>query len=229
MEDFNLITKYRKIIIGIGIIAILIGIGKFMHYKITSRNTLGKIIVIDPGHGDNDPGTTSINGDFEKDINLEIAKRLNRDLRKMGYRTLMTREKDIFIEPAARAEFANDKDALLFISIHCNAIENNEGVHGLQVLHYPEIEESMILSKMVMESMLIESQAEDRGIVPRDKLIVLNQTRMPSIIVECGFLTNENEARLLMDEEYQKKISLGMALGIEEYIESIKTKEIKAR
>lgn len=229
MEDFNLIIKYKKIIIGIGIMAIIIGIGKFMHYKITSRNTLGKIIVIDAGHGDNDPGTTSINGDFEKDINLEIAKRLNRDLRKMGYRTLMTREKDIFIEPAARAEFANDKDALLFISIHCNAIENNEGVKGLQVLHYPEIEESIILSKLVMESMLVESGAEDRGIVPRDKLIVLNQTRMPSIIVECGFLTNGDEARLLMDEEYQKKVSLGMALGIEEYIESIKTKEIKAR
>ena len=95
------------------------------------------IIVIDPGHGGYDPGTIGINGSYEKDINLDISKKLYERLKSMDYKVLLTRNVDEYVDNRDRARFANKKRARLVISIHCNSLEDNSNTNGAQVLYFP--------------------------------------------------------------------------------------------
>ncbi len=178
------------------------------------------IIVIDPGHGGYDPGTIGINGSYEKDINLDISKKLYERLKSMDYKVLLTRNVDEYVDNRDRARFANRKRARVFISIHCNSIEDNSNTNGAQVLYFPNRESNAneTLAQMILDQILISTGANNKGIVEREDLIVLNQTKMPAIIVECGFLSNGNEANLLTEDEYQNKIVDGIVEGLRCYI-----------
>ncbi|QQY78891.1 N-acetylmuramoyl-L-alanine amidase CwlD [Keratinibaculum paraultunense] len=178
------------------------------------------IIVIDPGHGGYDPGTIGINGSYEKDINLDISKKLYERLKSMDYKVLLTRNVDEYVDNRDRARFANRKRARVFISIHCNSIEDNSNTNGAQVLYFPNRESNAneTLAQMILDQLLISTGANNKGIVEREDLIVLNQTKMPAIIVECGFLSNGNEANLLTEDEYQNKIVDGIVEGLRCYI-----------
>lgn len=182
------------------------------------------IIVIDPGHGGHDPGTIGINNSYEKDINLDISKKLYERLKSMDYKVLLTRETDESVDNRDRARLANRKRARIFISIHCNSLEDNNNTNGVQVLYFPNRKSNVndqdneTLAQMILEQVLIRTGAENKGIVERKDLIVLNQTKMPAIIVECGFLSNGNEANLLTDDEYQNKIVDGIVEGLDNYI-----------
>ncbi len=182
------------------------------------------IIVIDPGHGGYDPGTIGINNNYEKDINLDISKKLYERLKSMDYKVLLTRKIDEAIDNKDRARLANRKKARIFISIHCNALEDNNNTNGVQVLYYPNRKSNVndpdneTLAQMILEQTLVSTGTDNKGIVEREDLIVLNQTRMPAIIVECGFLSNENEENLLTNDEYQNKIVDGIVEGLRNYI-----------
>lgn len=181
-------------------------------------------IVIDPGHGGYDPGTIGINNSYEKDINLDISKKLYERLKSMDYKVILTRKIDESVDNRDRARLANRKRAKIFISIHCNAIENNSNTNGVQVLYFPNRKSNVsnqdneTLAQIILEQILVSTRANSKGIVERENLIVLNQTKMPAIIVECGFLSNENEANLLTDDEYQNKIVDGIVEGLRNYI-----------
>lgn len=185
-----------------------------------SRDLRDVKILIDAGHGGSDPGTVGIYGSYEKDLNLEIATKLERALADRGYRVVMTREKDSSLTSMARARMANDQVVDLVISIHCNAAENKEEIEGLQVLYYPS-EESRRVAGLLLENILKVAGMEDLGIVERRDLIVLNQSRMPAIIVETGFLSNRRESEKLNRGSYQRKIVKGIVKGVDEYFYSL--------
>ncbi len=183
-----------------------------------------EVIVIDPGHGGKDPGAIGINNSYEKDIVLDISKKLYERLKSMGYKVVLTRSTDEYVDNELRADMANKKKAKVFISIHCNALENNNTTNGAQVLYYSKeriysnSQDDEAFAQLVLDEILVNTGAANRGIVEREDLIVLNQTNMPAIIVECGFLTNANEADLLLNKEYQYKIVDALSNALEVYL-----------
>lgn len=188
-----------------------------------SFKSLEKVIVIDPGHGGEDPGTTGFSGNYEKDINLEISKRLEKKLESNGYKVILTRDSDEYIDNLLRAEIANKKRARVFVSIHGNAMEDNSSADGIQVLYYPNRESTIgdlnnnELAQVMMNSLVSGTGARDKGIIEREDLIILNQTKMPAILIEYGFLSNEKEEQLLLTDEYQNKVVDSIIDGLEEY------------
>ena len=185
--------------------------------------SLEKVIVIDPGHGGSDPGAIGFSGNYEKDINLEISKKLYEKLKEKGYKVILTRDQDEYVENLSRAELANRRRARVFISIHGNSLENNSSVDGIQVLYYPDRKSTIgdldnnELAQIVMNSMINGTGAKDKGIIEREDLIVLNQTKMPAILIEYGFISNEDEEQRLLTEEYQNKMVDSIVHGIESY------------
>ncbi len=185
--------------------------------------SLEKVIVIDAGHGGKDPGTIGISGNYEKDINLEISKKLAEKLKLKGYKIILTRDSDEYVDNPSRAELANKKRARVFVSIHGNAMEDNSSVNGMQVLYYPNRESTIgdlnnnELARILKDSLINGTGAIDKGIIEREDLIVLNQTKMPAILIECGFLSNEKEEKLLLTDDYQNKVVDSIVNGLEEY------------
>lgn len=171
-------------------------------------------ICIDPGHGGNDSGATS-NGINEKDINLAISKKLA-ELLVGDYEISMTRDEDYNIPLMDRAIIANSFGSHIFVSIHNNA-SKNEGVQGTEVLHYPGSKDGIKLADYILTQMLKMFQRPSRGIKPRDDLSVLQQTEMPAVLIECGFITNSTERKLLQEDCCQLVIAISIKKGIDNY------------
>lgn len=220
MKNHKIRTIFFTIILVFIILKILQG-RSFLMGRIFGK---GNIIVVDPGHGGEDSGTVGINNSFEKNINLDISKKLYKKLRSKGYKVVLTRDIDEYVDNNQRANLANKKKARVFISIHCNSLKNNNNTNGVQVLYYPNRQNkgddpgNELLAQIILDKILESTGANNKGIVGRKDLIVLNQTNMPAIIVECGFLSNKNEANLLGTDEYQNKIVDGIIYGLENYL-----------
>lgn len=211
------------------------------------------IIIIDPGHGGNDPGAIGPAGLYEKDVVLDVGLKLREQLKKnKDLKILMTREKDIFIPLKDRAEFANKNKADLFISIHCNAARNR-GVQGTRSYIYSRTASSreaaeaakfensrggsfdMLLSdlkKGAFEYLSIESAGYiQSSLVKKLKLkwlpterapfYVLAKTAMPSVLVECAFISNKEEEKKLADEQFRSSVALGIYTGVLDYLERV--------
>jgi len=179
-------------------------------------NSNNHVIVVDAGHGGKDPGASSADGLKEKDVNLDIALKLNNLLQNAGYETHMTRTNDSYPENMDRAAMANNLNADIFVSIHSNAFTNNTAVNGTEVLYYPK-EQSKELAQCIHDSIMREIGPTDRGIIPRPNLIVLKHTKMPAVIVETAFLTNPNDANKLRNNEFKNKMAKAIFDGIENY------------
>lgn len=184
-----------------------------------------RIIVIDPGHGGKDPGAISKNGTKEKDVNLQVSIKTRDLLRDIGYDVRMTREDDTFIGIYDRAHFANNNNADLFISFHANAYPNNNAIKGVEVLYCPALkgdkneEDQYPFAKSILDYYLKGTGAADRGIRQRADLPVVRMTKMPAVLLEIGYLTNEEEEKLITNENYQNKIADSVVKGIENYFE----------
>nr|WP_300003531.1 N-acetylmuramoyl-L-alanine amidase [Tissierella sp.] len=193
---------------------------------ISSENpiALGKTIVIDAGHGGHDGGTIGVNGSYEKDINLEISQKIIKKLQAKGYEVISTRDNDEYIDNIERARLANRSSSDVFLSIHCNALENNDYISGAQVLYYPDKNKgnqdlnNKNMAETMMNSIVSATGVIDKGIIEREDLIVLNQTNMPAMVVECGFLSNPNEEKLLLNSRYQNKLVDSIIQGLEDYL-----------
>lgn len=215
--------KIRRVFLVILLCLVILIIMKGNPFIDINFKSLEKVIVIDAGHGGKDPGTIGFSGNYEKDINLEISKKLKEKLKSSGYKVILTRDVDEYVDNLLRAKLSNKKRARVFISIHGNAMENNNSTNGIQVLYYPSKGSTIgdlnntELAQIMMNSLINGTGANDKGIVEREDLIVLNQTKMPAIIIECGFLSNENEEKLLLTEDYQNKIVDSIIDGLEEY------------
>ncbi|MBC8586767.1 N-acetylmuramoyl-L-alanine amidase family protein [Paratissierella segnis] len=185
---------------------------------------INKTIVIDAGHGDTDPGAMSVSGTKEKDINLQIAKKLESQLNALGYNVLMTRTGDQKPSVYDRANFANAANADLFVSIHSNS-HTNRDIKGLQVLYCPLFDSKVKtvdqypFAESIFKAVLESTGAVDKGIIKRKDLPVVRETKMPAVLVEVGFLSNAEEEKLITSDSYQNKIVEGIIKGIQNYIE----------
>jgi len=178
------------------------------------------IISIDAGHGGYDPGATN-NPYKEKDINLQVALKLNNALKKLGYDIIMTRDSDVFVELNDRANIANNNNSNIFISLHCNSFTDSSA-HGLEVYYCPpekspvKEEDSKPLAQMVYDELIKSTGAKARG-VKEATFVVIKNTKMPAILIEMGFISNNEEANKLITDSYQNKIVEGIINGVQKY------------
>ena len=177
-------------------------------------------IVIDAGHGGDDPGKIGINGEKEKKLNLAIAKKLQKILEKKGYRIVLTRDsnKGLYHRTARnkkvedmkkRCEIINKEKPVFTISIHQNSYPE----------YYGESQEGKELAEVLQKSLVAELDKENhRTAKANESYYLLKKTKTPTVIVECGFLSNRQEAELLSDAEYQQKVAVAISKGIENYL-----------
>lgn len=174
-------------------------------------------IAVDPGHGGKDPGA-NYNDVLEKEINLDIASKLKELLEEADHEVFMTRENDVFVELYERASIANENNCDIFISIHSNAAAS-PSAQGVETLHYPGSEEGKKLAKLVQDELIKHLQRDDRGIKSRDDLVVLKKTKMPAVLIECGFVSNSVERHLLQSVGFQHLIAESIVEGVQKYFE----------
>ena len=141
-------------------------------------------------------------------------------LEESDYKVGMTRDSDDYIELRNRSKIANERNAKVFVSIHCNSSEEDEG-KGIET-YYTEQKglEDKILAEMIQESLIKQTDANNRGIKVANYTVIVRST-MPSVLVEVGFLTDAEENELLQNEEYQRKLAKGISEGIKKYLQSL--------
>ena len=172
-----------------------------------------KVVVIDPGHGGSDCGAIR-NGINEKDITLDISKRVTALLEKKGYVVYMTRETDETVSLQDRVEISENISPEIFVSIHVNS-SNSEAPNGMETHYYKD--NSLMLAKTVHASMLNHINANNRGLF-KSKFYVINHTTAPAILVEIGFLSNPTERAQLVSESRKQATAKAIAEGINAYL-----------
>lgn len=186
------------------------------------------VIVLDAGHGGFDPGKVGVNGSLEKDINLSIVKKLQKLLEEEGFTVYLTREKDALLGPAnstskkkddmiARIEMITNLNPFFTISIHQNSFTDASS-SGPQVFYYKDSEESATMAQVIQDVLNTQlSPAKKRAPQANANYYLLTRTPSPTVIVECGFLSNPSEADLLISEDYQDRVANAIFLGILSY------------
>jgi N-acetylmuramoyl-L-alanine amidase len=182
------------------------------------------MIIVDPGHGGSDFGTHSLGVPkyHEKNLNLSTAQMLKNYLQSFGYNVIMTRTDDTFISLEDRATLANKQNAKLFVSVHYNSAPSREA-EGVEVFFYrtdtdkSRIAKSKALAQAVLEKVIKNTKAHSRG-VKHGNYAVIRETKIPAILIEGGFLTNEDEMDKIKTVPYMKSVALGIAQGIKEYL-----------
>ncbi len=199
------------------------------------KKEAGQVIVIDPGHGGMDGGAESSTGICEKDINLAIAVRIKELAEKDGYKVIMTRDDDRLLgdtesgsirsrktaDLIERKRIIDESGADIAVSIHLNSFKEDRSVHGAQVF-YPKgsedekvIADSKVLAESVYEKMSKGvNDGTNRPVLAKGDVRILKNVSVPTIIVECGFLSNNKEAELLESTEYQEKLARFIYEGI---------------
>lgn len=182
-----------------------------------------KIILIDAGHGGWDPGKVASNNIFEKDINLAIAKKLQEYLEQSGAFVFMTRVEDEALSDKKmkdmlnRKEISNSTSADMMVSIHQNSF-SQEKVKGAQVFYYKESESGKKLAEFIQTEIKKNIDENNNRVAKTNSdYYILRKIKIPSVIVECGFLSNNNELEKLTSDEYQNKIAWAIYLGILDY------------
>lgn len=177
-----------------------------------------RVIVIDPGHGGMDGGCVA-DDIVEKDINRKIAYRVMQKLRIRGYKVVLARKGDEFIDKEERVKAANEKDARLYVSIHQNHCET-DSVAGIETWYDGDDEtgDSMRLARLVQQETIKATGAVNRELVSDPELCVTSKSNMPSCLIETGFLSNRKERNKLATAEYRDQIAEGIALGIDLYL-----------
>ncbi len=188
-----------------------------------------QVIVLDAGHGGWDPGKVGVSGTLEKDINLQIVYRLAEELEKRGYPVVLTRtgEKGLYSDGATnkkREDMANRVKCIeeaapaITVSIHQNSYPD-AGVHGAQVFYYEGSAEGKMLAASIQKAIREQvPQSGERKEKANKDYYLLTHTTCPIVIVECGFLSNSAEEKLLTTESYQESVVQGICNGIESYL-----------
>ncbi len=184
-----------------------------------TRSKTKPLIIIDPGHGGQDPGTIGIGGVREKDIVLPISLDVAQELRKQGVEVRMTRDRDYFVSLQGRTDMANKIDGDLFVSIHANAINlSRPDVNGLETYYYKN---GRRLAEVIHWNILNSVQIGNRN-VRRARFYVLRHSEMPAVLVEVGFLTGAQDSARLKNPNHRRQIAKAIARGIIQYIKENK-------
>jgi len=212
-----------------------------VNYRMASKSISGLpdnesdlVIIIDPGHGGIDGGAVGINGAYEKDINLAVAFKLDEVLKTMGYTTIMTRTDDISLASSDaktvraqktsdlhnRMEIMESYENVIFVSIHQNSYVGGKAA-GTQVFYSPLFDESKILAESIQTAVREGLQPDNSRVIKEagSSIYLLYKAARPAVMVECGFLSDEEENLKLCDAEYQNQLAYNIALGIKNYLD----------
>lgn len=206
-----------------------------------AKSTMGKsavqkseyCVVIDAGHGGDDPGKVGVGNVLEKDINLEIALILKEFLEAEGIEVVLTREDGNGLYDAdasnkkvqdmkRRIELIERAEPDLAVSIHQNSYPE-EYVHGAQVFYYTGSRPGEELAGLIQAQLIEKADPENKRVIKaNDSYYLLKKTNVPIVIVECGFLSNYAETEKLNDSEYQDRVAWAVHMGILQYLNSQK-------
>ena len=203
--------------------------------QIMAQQTFRTKIILDPGHGGIDGGAIGVDGLVEKDINLEIALTLRSMLEASGFEVLMTRETDISIhDPSAktikqqktsdlknRLKMTQENPDAIFVSIHQNQFPQGK-YKGAQVFYGRKNEQSKVLAELVQATMIEQLDHTNKRKCKEGgkELYLLYESEVPTVLVECGFVSNPEEAALLATEEYRKKVAFYIYSSLMKYTET---------
>lgn len=188
-----------------------------------------QVIIVDPGHGGRDPGKVGVNNALEKDINLSISFKLKTYLEEAGYEVILTRTDDNGLysledtnrkraDMRKRVELINETGPAITISVHQNSFSQASS-KGAQVFYHGESKEGRKLAEMVQEQLKqVLNNGNKRIAKSNNSYYMLKNTTCPTVIVECGFLSNPEEAELLLQEDYQNKIAYAITEGVKSYL-----------
>ena len=154
-----------------------------------------KTIVIDAGHGGDDPGAVNA-GRLEKDDNLRLAQAVQQKLLAQGQRVVMTRDSDVFVALLTRSEIANDSGADIFVSLHRNAVENNPSANGVENWVYTNAAPAAKEYAQTVLSRIVDVGVQSNRGVKAGNFSVLRNTGMPAMLLEMGFITNDRDNEL---------------------------------
>ena len=188
-------------------------------------------VIIDAGHGGFDPGAIGVDGVLEKELNLTIAKYVSEYLANKGVRVSMTRQNDdqLRIEGSklssktqdlkARIDLANSHSNGILVSIHMNMF-SDPSIQGLQVWYSSNGRLSEILAEKIQSNVARTIQPNNKRQIKKDSnsIYILRKSQIPAVLVECGFISNPDEADLLKDKKYQQELSKSIADGILLYL-----------
>lgn len=225
------IIRKRQIVFTILILVLICAILAVKEYiPVIATSVTNRTIIIDAGHGGGDPGALGGSGSLEKDINLNIALKLQQFVEQNGGITIMTRTEDEMLsgnkkeDMKIRKKLREENSGDIFISIHLNSFPQ-ESCKGSQTF-YANNEESKELAEKIQRNMVKYLDENNTRIAKKlTDVYLLKNVNIPSVIVECGFLSNSEEEKLLMDETYQSKIAFSIYSGVMEYFNNEKVEE----
>lgn len=188
------------------------------------------IIVIDPGHGGDDLG--AYHGTFyEKDVNLDISKKLGKKLEEAGIKVVYTREDDVFVDLDPRVDIANNLGATLFISVHNNAMPDNSQYRGTETLYCPPAVDTgskmdgKKLAEIVQQELVKTLKTVDNGIIYRPNLAVLRKTKMPAVIAEIAYISNASDREKLKNDEFRQKAADALSNAVLKALEKMNARK----
>lgn len=192
-----------------------------------------KTVIVDAGHGGDDGGAIGIDGTVEKDINLDIALKLEKILKFYGFNVIMTRTQDVMTcddgldslrkrkisDIHNRFELMRKNPDAIFISVHQNKFEDSSQ-HGTQVFYSGNDERSKELAEAIQTSVTLTLQQKNDRVVKKSGsgIYLLYHAKIPAVLVECGFISNFDEVKKLKDESYRMKLAILIADGLLKYI-----------
>lgn len=215
--------KFR-LLFGFTIFMILLVLNCVLYCNRADRNR-DLVVVIDAGHGGNDPGKIGVDGCKEKDVNLQIALCLKAQLQARGVTVILTRDADACLATDGatnkktsdmhnRVSIINQAGADYMISIHQNSYPE-PSISGPQVFFYSSSEQSKQLAAEIQEQLIHSLKPEkEREIKPGDELYILKNSACPAVIVECGFLSNPAECENLQQPAYQQEVAAAIARAV---------------
>lgn len=190
-------------------------------------------IVIDPGHGGRDPGTCKGNF-YEKDVNLDIARKLRSMLKARGYNVIMTRNSDVSLENLyrsvgtiqqrnlfSRAKIIDNSGAKFFISLHVNSCKYNSRINGSVVYYYRYSNASKKLADKIqsyLDKDTIKAFGRSKMAAGEGEYYILRNTKSIGVLVETGFITNKNDRYLLTTQKFRNRIASSISAAVTDYL-----------
>lgn len=232
-----LICRRKNLLAIVGLVALsaaglLLAAGTKSVPAFSSQTPQGEIVIIDAGHGGEDGGAVSADGVAESHINLSIAKRVENILLFLGQETMMTRtgEEAVYSSDATtlrekkasdlknRVAMVNEQEHAVLLSIHQNSLPSHPSVHGAQVF-YNTVEPGQAMAESVQQVLnQTVNNGNEKATKPIDgSVYLMKNSQAPSILVECGFMSNANEVRLLQNQDYQLRLAACIVAGFRQY------------
>ena len=233
------ILKKNRLISGFLILLLLAFVGGIIKTAVPSDEetflpSVGRRIIIDAGHGAPDGGAVGDSGILEKDINLSVALYLQKFLESGGTDVILTRSDDNGIYDVSgsikskkvsdiknREKIINESGADIFISIHMNKFSDGR-YSGPQVFYSPHIEKSEAIAESIQQMLISDLKPQmEREIKKSDGgIYLLKKAQIPAVLIECGFLSNPDEEKLLLSDDYRKKMAESIGKGIIKYLKN---------